>query len=87
VLKLYLNENLSWRIAKALREYGYDVISSHEAEMDQADDPTQFAFAVEQGRTVVTNIFVILWHWMKTMHIKKNPIMGSFLRQNALFPS
>jgi hypothetical protein len=55
--------------------------------MDQADDPTQFAFAVEQGRTVVTNIFVILWHWMKTMHIKKNPIMGSFLRQNALFPS
>ena len=25
--------------------------------MDQMDDPTQFAFAVEQGRTVVTNNF------------------------------
>lgn len=57
MLKLYLNENLTWRIAKALREYGYDVISSHEAEMDQTDDPTQFAFAVEQGRAVVTNNF------------------------------
>lgn len=57
MLRLYLNENLSWRIAKALREYGYDVISSHEAEMDQADDLTQFAFAVEQGRAVVTNNF------------------------------
>lgn len=57
MIKLYLNENLSWRIAKALREYGYDVISSHEAETDQADDLTQFAFAVDQGRTVVTNNF------------------------------
>jgi predicted nuclease of predicted toxin-antitoxin system len=55
MLKLYLNENLSWRIAKSLCEYGY--ISSHEAEMDQADDPTQFAFAVRQGRAVVTNNF------------------------------
>ncbi len=25
--------------------------------MDQADDPTQFAFAVNQGRAVVTNNF------------------------------
>lgn len=57
MLKLYLNENISWRIAKSLREYGYDVISSHDAEMDQADDPTQFAFAVEQRRAVVTNNF------------------------------
>lgn len=57
MLKLYLNENLTWRIAKALREYGYDVISSHEADMDQADDPSQLAFAVTQHRTVITNNF------------------------------
>ena len=57
MLKLYLNENLSWRIAKSLREYGYDVISSHEAEMDQTDDPTQFTFAVKHERAVVTNNF------------------------------
>ena len=57
MLKLYLNENLSWKKAKALREYGYDVISSHEAEMDHADDPTQLSFAVNQNRSVVTNNF------------------------------
>ena len=47
MLTLYLNENLSWRIARALREYGYDVISPQEAGMNQEDDPPQFAFAVE----------------------------------------
>ena len=57
MLKLYLNENLSWRIARALREYGYDVISSHEAGMNEEEDPPQFAFAVEQERAVVTNNF------------------------------
>jgi len=57
MLKFYLNENLSWKIAKALREYGYDVISSDEAEMNQADDETQFVFAIEQKRTIVTNNF------------------------------
>ena len=57
MLKLYLNENLSWRIARALREYGYDVISSQEAGMNQEEDPPQFAFAVEQERAVVTNNF------------------------------
>lgn len=57
MLKLYLNENLSWRIARALREYGYDVISSQEAGMNQEDDPPQFAFAIEQERAVVTNNF------------------------------
>ena len=57
MLKLYLNENLSWRISKALREYGYDVISSHEAGMDKADDDVQFDFAISQGRAIVTNNF------------------------------
>jgi len=57
MLKLYLNENLSRKIAKALREYGYDVISSDEAEMNQTDDETQFGFAVEQKRTIAANNF------------------------------
>jgi len=42
MLKRYLNKNLTWRIAKALRQYGHDVISPDEAEMDQADDTTLF---------------------------------------------
>ena len=42
MLKLYLNENLSWRIARALREYGYDVVSSYEAGMNEEEDPPHF---------------------------------------------
>lgn len=57
MLKLYLNENLSRKIAKALREYGYDIISSDEAEMNQTDDETQFAFAAKHKRAIVTNNF------------------------------
>ncbi len=57
MLKIYLNENLSWRIARALREYGYDVISSFEAGMNEEEDPEQFAFAVKEQRAVVTNNF------------------------------
>lgn len=57
MLKIYLNENLSRKIAIALREYGYDVISSDEAEMNQADDEAQFVFAIEHERTIVTNNF------------------------------
>ena len=56
-LKLYLNENLSWRISKSLIEYGFDVISSHEAEMNSAEDEAQFEYAISEGRTVVTNNF------------------------------
>jgi len=56
-LKIYLNENLSWRISKALREYGYDVVSSHEVDMNNAEDEDQFEFAISEGRTIVTNNF------------------------------
>jgi predicted nuclease of predicted toxin-antitoxin system len=57
MLKIYLNENLSWKIAKSLREYGYDVISSLEVEMNEADDRAQFEFAISQERTILTNNF------------------------------
>ena len=57
MLKIYLNENLSWKISKTLREYGYDVISSLEVEMNETDDSSQFEFAISQGRAIVTNNF------------------------------
>ncbi len=57
MLKIYLNENLSWRVAKALREYGLDVINSHETGMNTEDDDVQFEFAISEERTVVTNNF------------------------------
>jgi predicted nuclease of predicted toxin-antitoxin system len=56
--KIYLNENLSWKIAKALREYGYDAVSSqHEAGMNAEEDDVQFDFAVSEKRAVLTNSF------------------------------
>lgn len=55
--KIYLNENLSWKIAKALREYGYDVVSSHEVGMDAQEDDVQFDFSVSEKRAVLTNNF------------------------------
>jgi len=59
MLKIYLNENLSGKIAKSLREYGYDVISSLEVKLNEADDKTQLEFAISQGRTIVTNNFLL----------------------------
>lgn len=56
-LKVYLNENLSWKIAKALREYGYDVVSSHEVGMNSEEDEMQFEFAISEKRAVLTNNF------------------------------
>jgi uncharacterized protein with PIN domain len=56
-LKIYLNENLSWKVAKALREYGYDVVSSHEVGMNTEEDDVQLAYAIAEKRAVLTNNF------------------------------
>ena len=52
--KLYLNEHLSPRLAEQLRQYGFDVTSTLESEMDEANDPAQLTYAVSQQRAVVT---------------------------------
>lgn len=52
--KLYLNEHLSPRLAEQLRQYGFDVTSTLESEMDEAGDDVQLAYAVSQQRAVVT---------------------------------
>lgn len=49
-IKIYLNENLSWRISRALCGYGYDAVSSHEIEMNAEPDDRQFEFAVSQSQ-------------------------------------
>ncbi len=40
-----------------LREYGYDVISSHEVGLNSEDDEIQFDFAISENRAVLTNNF------------------------------
>ncbi len=52
--RLYLNEHLSPRLAVQLRRYGFDAISSREAERLSDQDEDQLAFAVSQQRALVT---------------------------------
>jgi len=52
--KLYLNEHLSPRLAEQLRQHGFDVTSTLESEMDEANDDVQLAYAVSQQRAVVS---------------------------------
>jgi len=52
--KLYLNEHLSPRLAEQLRQHGFDVTSTLEAHMGEADDDEQLAWAVSEQRVIVT---------------------------------
>lgn len=52
--KLHLNEHLSPRLAEQLREYGFDVTSTVELGMVEADDDEQLAYAAQEQRAIVT---------------------------------
>ncbi len=52
--RIYLNEHLSQRLAEQLREYGFDVVSSHEAMMLSASDEKQLDYACNEQRAVLT---------------------------------
>ena len=52
--KLYLNEHLSPRLAEQLRQHGFDVTSTIESKMGEADDDEQLAHAVSEQRAIVT---------------------------------
>lgn len=53
-MKLYLDENLSPRIAELLRARGLDAVSAHEAGNTQLTDVAQLRYATSQGRAIVT---------------------------------
>lgn len=53
-MRLYLDENLSPRLAEALRSRGVDAISAHEAGLVGVDDRAQLRHAIEAGRMIVT---------------------------------
>ena len=53
-MKLYLDENLSPRIAELLRTRGLDAVSAHEASNTQLSDRAQLDYAVREGRALVT---------------------------------
>ncbi|MFC2172410.1 DUF5615 family PIN-like protein [Acidobacteriota bacterium] len=53
-MKIYLDEDLSPEIARALRKKGIDAISAHDAGNTGLTDAEQLAFAAQEGRCLVT---------------------------------
>ncbi|MET0849852.1 MAG: DUF5615 family PIN-like protein [Candidatus Rokuibacteriota bacterium] len=53
-MKVYLDEDLSPRIAEALRRRGVDATSALEAGNTHLDDRAQLAYATREGRAIVT---------------------------------
>ncbi len=53
-MNLYLDENLSPRIAELLRARGLDVVSAHEAGNTQLTDVAQLRYATSRARAIVT---------------------------------
>jgi uncharacterized protein with PIN domain len=54
VIKLFLNEDVHTRLAKALRQRGFDVLTTVEADMLGISDEEQLALATSQGRVVLS---------------------------------
>lgn len=49
MVKLYLDEDMSSRVAQALRSKGFDVLSSHEVGNDGLSDEEQLGYATKEG--------------------------------------
>lgn len=53
-MNFYLDEDLSPKIAVALRRKGIDAVSAHEVENTQVSDSDQLTYAAGEGRCLVT---------------------------------
>ena len=53
-MTVYLDENLSPRIATILRARGIDAVSAHEVGNTRLDDRSQLRYATGDGRAIVT---------------------------------
>ena len=53
-IRYHLDEHVATLVAEGLRRRGIDVTTSADAGLQGADDRTQLAFAVSQGRVLVT---------------------------------
>lgn len=54
-IALYLDEDVHPTLAKILRERGFDVLTTTEAEMLEKSDQEQLEFATAQGRVILTH--------------------------------
>ena len=51
---LYLDEHVNPLLAALLQSLGHDVLTTHEAGNDGANDEAQMTFAAENGRAILT---------------------------------
>lgn len=54
-IRFHLDENVDPAIANGLRRRGVDTSTSHETGLLEASDEQQLAFALDQGRVLVTH--------------------------------
>ena len=54
-IKLYFDEDVDPLLAKVLRDRGYDVLTTQEANMFSSSDDAQLKFAISQGRAFFTH--------------------------------
>lgn len=53
-VRLYIDADITPRLARALCARGYDAISAHDVGMAEASDEEHLAFAAGQGRALLT---------------------------------
>ena len=51
---LYTDADVTPKLARLLRERGFDAISAHEADNTELEDSEHLAYAVGQGRAILT---------------------------------
>lgn len=53
-IKLYLDEDLSDKVAVVLRNQGFDVVSAHEVNMRGTQDEEQLRYAISHNRAILS---------------------------------
>ncbi len=68
-IRFHLDEHVSSAVAEGLRRRGIDVTETYEVGLGGANDPAQLAFALREGRVIVTHDRDFpRWHARGTAH-------------------
>jgi uncharacterized protein with PIN domain len=53
-VRLYVDADITYKLAQALRARGFDAVAAYEVGMAEASDDEQIAYAATEGRAVLT---------------------------------
>jgi predicted nuclease of predicted toxin-antitoxin system len=74
-IRFHLDENVDPVIAVALRQYGIDVTTTVDADLRSTDDYSQLAFAISEGRVIVSHDSDFLRIAATILNIQESPIV------------